>query len=178
MTVWAPSVQKVVTNKVTDPYSIALTADSTHSLVVDLDARNLAPSGWSAPEEAAGRAAAPTRRSRSCTSATSPSRTAPCPTALAAPTCAFTDRLSEGSEHLRDLAKAGSHYVHLLPAFDFGTIPEKPSEQAAPDCDLTSFAARLASSSRSASARARPRTPTTGATTRCHYTVARGLLRQ
>ncbi|MGW0584418.1 pullulanase-associated domain-containing protein, partial [Streptomyces sp. NPDC002920] len=32
--VWAPSVRKVVTNKVTDPYSVALTADSERSLVV------------------------------------------------------------------------------------------------------------------------------------------------
>ena len=46
--VWAPSVRKVVTNKVTDPYSVALTADSERSLVVDLDAKSLAPRGWSA----------------------------------------------------------------------------------------------------------------------------------
>ncbi|MFD6305820.1 alpha-amylase family glycosyl hydrolase, partial [Streptomyces sp. NPDC060223] len=45
--VWAPTVQKVVTNTVTDPYSVALTADSKESLVVDLDAKSLAPSGWS-----------------------------------------------------------------------------------------------------------------------------------
>lgn len=35
VTVWAPTVQKLVTNKVTDPYSTALTADSARSLVVD-----------------------------------------------------------------------------------------------------------------------------------------------
>ncbi|NEE30342.1 DUF3372 domain-containing protein, partial [Streptomyces sp. SID7982] len=36
VTIWAPTVQKLVTNKVTDPYSTALTADSARSLVVDL----------------------------------------------------------------------------------------------------------------------------------------------
>ena len=45
--VWAPSVRKVVTNKVTDPYSVALTANSERSLVVDLDDNSLAPGGWS-----------------------------------------------------------------------------------------------------------------------------------
>ncbi|MGW6907305.1 alpha-amylase family glycosyl hydrolase, partial [Streptomyces sp. NPDC054940] len=45
--VWAPSVRKIVTNKVTDPYSVALTADSERSLVVDLGDRSLAPGGWS-----------------------------------------------------------------------------------------------------------------------------------
>ena len=51
--VWAPTVQKVVTNTVTDPYSVALTADSERSLVVDLDAKSLAPSGWSTLEKPA-----------------------------------------------------------------------------------------------------------------------------
>jgi pullulanase-type alpha-1,6-glucosidase len=54
---------------------------------------------------------------------------------------AFTDKDSKGSEHLRELAKAGTSYVHLLPAFDIATIPEKKSEQATPDCDLNSFGA-------------------------------------
>ncbi len=45
--VWAPTVRKVVTNEVTDPYSVALTTDSKQSLVVDLADKSLAPSGWS-----------------------------------------------------------------------------------------------------------------------------------
>lgn len=48
VTVWAPSVQKVVTNLVTDPYSTALTTDSARSLVVDLADPKLAPKGWAA----------------------------------------------------------------------------------------------------------------------------------
>ncbi|CAM5315856.1 hypothetical protein SFUMM280S_02555 [Streptomyces fumanus] len=44
--VWAPEAGRVVTNKVTDPYAVALTADSERSLVVDLADRSLAPSGW------------------------------------------------------------------------------------------------------------------------------------
>src|SRR5690606_25931536 len=44
--VWAPSVQKLVENRVTDPYATALTTDSARSLVVDLADPKLAPAGW------------------------------------------------------------------------------------------------------------------------------------
>ncbi|MGC5410704.1 hypothetical protein ACPXCX_44445, partial [Streptomyces sp. DT225] len=33
---------------------------------------------------------------------------------------AFTDTRSDGMKHLRQLADAGTGYVHLLPAFDIG----------------------------------------------------------
>lgn len=136
--VWAPSVQKVVTNKVTDPYSTALTADSERSLVVDLDAKNLAPSGWSALKKPK---AVPLRDAQiqelHIRDFSVGDRTAKHPGTY----LAFTDKDSKGSEHLRELAKAGTSYVHLLPAFDIATIPEKKSEQATPDCDLTTYGA-------------------------------------
>lgn len=46
VTVWAPGAGtsgQLVTNEVTDPYSVALTTDSARSLVVDLDDAKLAP---------------------------------------------------------------------------------------------------------------------------------------
>src|SRR5690606_12962684 len=52
---------------------------------------------------------------------------------------AFTDKDSDGSKHLRELAAAGTSYVHLLPAFDIATIPEKKSDQATVDCDLPGY---------------------------------------
>jgi hypothetical protein len=52
-------------------------------------------------------------------------------------TClAFTDKNSDGSKHLRELDESGTSYVHLLPAFDIATIPEKKSEQSTTGCDL------------------------------------------
>ncbi|MFI5974742.1 pullulanase-type alpha-1,6-glucosidase [Streptomyces sp. NPDC051452] len=136
--VWAPSVRKVVTNKVTDPYSLALTANSERSLVVDLDDKSLAPTGWSA-----------LRKPRAV-----PLRDAQIqelhirdfsmgdPTAKHPGTyLAFTDKDSDGSKHLKALAKAGTSYVHLLPAFDIATIPERKADQAHPDCDLASYPA-------------------------------------
>ncbi|MFE7410399.1 pullulanase-type alpha-1,6-glucosidase [Streptomyces laurentii] len=137
--VWAPSVQKTVENRVTDPYATALTTDSARSLVVDLADPKLAPKGWRGLRKPA---AVPLRdaqiqelhiRDFSVADATVPA-------GHRGTYLAFTDTGSAGSRHLKDLAKAGTSYVHLLPAFDIGTIPEKKSDQAAPACDLSVYA--------------------------------------
>ncbi|WP_418956700.1 pullulanase-type alpha-1,6-glucosidase [Streptomyces tritici] len=137
--VWAPSVQKLVTNKVTDPYSTALTTDSARSLVVDLADPKLAPAGWRTLRKPA---AVPLRDAqiqelhvRDFSIADPTARPEHRGTYLA-----FTDSGSKGSRHLKALAASGTSYVHLLPAFDIGTIPEKKSEQATPACDLTAYA--------------------------------------
>ncbi|MFF1642871.1 pullulanase-type alpha-1,6-glucosidase [Streptomyces sp. NPDC058246] len=138
--VWAPTVHKVVTNKVTDPYSVALTADSERSLVVDLGAKSLAPSGWSHLEKPK---AVPLKdaqiqelhiRDFSVQDTTVPAKDQ-------GTYLAFTDKNSDGSKHLKQLARSGTSYVHLLPAFDIATIPEKKSDQARTDCALASYAA-------------------------------------
>ncbi|TPQ21765.1 pullulanase-type alpha-1,6-glucosidase [Streptomyces sporangiiformans] len=138
--VWAPSVRKVVTNKVTDPYSVALTADSERSLVVDLGDPSLAPSGWSGLRKPK---AVPLRdaqiqelhiRDFSVEDKTTDA-------GHRGTYLAFTDQDSDGSRHLRKLAGAGTSYVHLLPAFDIATIPERKADQATVDCDLASYAA-------------------------------------
>ncbi|MGW6057297.1 pullulanase-type alpha-1,6-glucosidase [Streptomyces sp. NPDC055189] len=132
--VWAPSVQKVVTNKVTDPYSTALTADSERSLAVDLDDPKLAPKGW---EQLKKPKATPLRDAQiqelHIRDFSVEDRTAKHPGQY----LAFTDTASDGMKHLRKLAGSGTSYVHLLPAFDIGTIPERAADQAKPDCDLT-----------------------------------------
>ncbi|MFI9391695.1 pullulanase-type alpha-1,6-glucosidase [Streptomyces bauhiniae] len=138
--VWAPSVGKIVTNSVTDPYSVALTADSRRSLVVDLADRSLAPEGWAGLTKPK---AVPLRdaqiqelhiRDFSVADKTVPA-------GEKGTYLAFTDKDSDGSKHLRELAKAGTSYVHLLPAFDIATIPEKKADQATPDCDLAAYPA-------------------------------------
>ncbi|MGW3283221.1 pullulanase-type alpha-1,6-glucosidase [Streptomyces sp. NPDC001002] len=138
--VWAPTVRKVVTNKVTDPYSVALTANSERSLVVDLADKSLAPGGWSTYTKPR---AVPLKdaqiqelhvRDFSVADETVPAKDR-------GSYLAFTDKGSDGSKHLRELAKAGTSYVHLLPAFDIATIPEKKADQAGPDCDLASYPA-------------------------------------
>ncbi|MFI1399543.1 pullulanase-type alpha-1,6-glucosidase [Streptomyces sp. NPDC020681] len=135
--VWAPGVQKIVTNRVTDPYSTALTTDSARSLVVDLTDPKLAPKGWSALKKPA---AVPLRDAQiqelHVRDFSVADRTSKHPGQF----LAFTDRESAGMKHLRALAASGTSYVHLLPAFDIGTIPEKKSDQTVPDCDLKVYA--------------------------------------
>ncbi|MGW1379623.1 pullulanase-type alpha-1,6-glucosidase [Streptomyces sp. NPDC002446] len=137
VTVWAPTVGRTVTNKVTDPYSTALTADSARSLVVDLDDPKLAPRGWA---RLAKPAAVPLRRARiqelHVRDFSVEDRTSRHPGRY----LAFTDMRSDGMRHLKSLAAAGTSYVHLLPVFDAATVPERPADQAPPGCDLASYA--------------------------------------
>ncbi|MGW8328676.1 pullulanase-type alpha-1,6-glucosidase [Streptomyces sp. NPDC055897] len=137
VTVWAPTVQRVVTNLVTDPYSTALTADSARSLVVDLADPKLAPKGWATLKKPA---AVPLREAQIQElhirdfSIADPTSHHP------GQYLAFTDTGSDGMRHLARLAKSGTSYVHLLPAFDIAGIPERESEQATPACDLKVYA--------------------------------------
>ncbi|MFK4151334.1 pullulanase-type alpha-1,6-glucosidase [Streptomyces fungicidicus] len=136
--VWAPSTREIVTNKVTDPYSVALTTDSERSLVVDLADRSLAPEGWSSLGKPK---AVPLKDAQiqelHIRDFSVADRTAKDPGTYRA----FTDKGSDGSKHLRELAKAGTSYVHLLPAFDIATIPEKKADRESADCDLASYPA-------------------------------------
>ncbi|MFB7392719.1 pullulanase-type alpha-1,6-glucosidase [Streptomyces sp. NPDC056191] len=137
--VWAPTVQKIVTNKVTDPYSTALTTDSARSLAVDLTDPKLAPAGWRGLRKPA---AVPLRDAQIQELHIRDFSVAD-PTAKAdhrGTYLAFTDKASKGSRHLRELAASGTSYVHLLPAFDIGTIPEKKSDRTEPACDLKVYA--------------------------------------
>ncbi len=160
--VWAPTVRKVVTNKVTDPYSLALTADSERSLVVDLKDRS-SPSGWSSLKKPK---AVPLRdaqiqelhiRDFSVADKTVPAKDR-------GTYLAFTDKNSDGSRHLRPSPRRAPRTSTSCPP---STSPPSPrrSPQATTGCDLASYPPD-SRSSRSASPRSPRRTPTTGATTR------------
>ncbi|WP_327711463.1 pullulanase-type alpha-1,6-glucosidase [Streptomyces sp. NBC_00464] len=135
--VWAPTVQKLVTNKVTDPYSTALTTDSARSLVVDLDDGRLAPKGWSGLRKPA---AVPLRDAQIQELQIRDFSIADPTSKHPGEYLAFTDTRSDGMKHLKELADSGTNYVHLLPAFDIGTIPEKKKDQQKPACDLSVYA--------------------------------------
>ncbi|WP_030196660.1 pullulanase-type alpha-1,6-glucosidase [Streptomyces sp. NRRL S-87] len=137
VTVWAPTVQQVVTNLVTDPYSTALTTDSARSLAVDLAAPALKPAGWATLKKPA---AVPFRNARIEELHVRDFSVADRTSAHPGQYLAFTDTGSAGMKHLRDLAAHGTSYVHLLPAFDIGTIPEKPADRTEPACDLSVYA--------------------------------------
>lgn len=113
----------LVRNRVTDPYSIGLNANSRRSWVADLDAPALKPAGWD--ESRAPVLDAQTDmviyelhvRDFSIHDATVPE-------ADRGKYLGFTHAGSDGMRHLRALADAGMTDVHLLPVFDIATIPE------------------------------------------------------
>ncbi|MDE2371873.1 MAG: pullulanase-type alpha-1,6-glucosidase [Burkholderiales bacterium] len=115
----------LVRNRVTDPYSLSLTTDSHRSWIGRLDAPDLYPPGWAATTRPPAAAAATDAviyelhlRDFSATDASVPA-------AHRGKYLAFTDADSLGMRHLRALAAAGVTDIHLLPLFDFASVPEQ-----------------------------------------------------
>lgn len=114
-----------VRNLVTDPYSVALTADSQRSVVADLASPALKPRGWdAAPRPNRVKTATDQLiyelhvRDFSIGDAT-------VRPAWRGKYLAFTEGASNGMKHLKALAKAGMTDVHLLPVFDLASVPER-----------------------------------------------------
>ncbi len=114
------------TKSVTDPYSVALTANSTHSVLAAL------PSSPIAKFEGRPQIQELSVRDFSIADTTVAAH-------LRGTYGAFTVADSAGMRHLKALAQAGVTHLHLLPTFDFATIPEKRSDQAQPGCDLAAM---------------------------------------
>lgn len=54
-----------------------------------------------------------------------------------------TGTVTQGQQHLKDLAEAGLTHVHLLPSYDFGSVPERAETQLDVSVDLSQFAAGM-----------------------------------
>ncbi|WP_158288843.1 pullulanase-type alpha-1,6-glucosidase [Rubrivivax albus] len=114
-----------VRNRVTDPYSVGLDADSQRSWIGRLDDPRTEPPGWRT------QAAPPPPRSmtdmviyelhvRDFSRDDATVRPA-----WRGKYLGFTEPASDGMRHLRALADAGLTDVHLLPVFDLATVPER-----------------------------------------------------
>jgi pullulanase-type alpha-1,6-glucosidase len=118
---WANNT--LVTNTVTDPYSLSLNANSTRSFVANLDSPALKPAGWD--DQRIPKLDAPTDialyelhiRDFSAMDSTVPA-------AHRGKYLAFTDLDANPMRHLKSLQKAGMTHVHLLPSFDFASVNE------------------------------------------------------
>ena len=137
VTVYAPTTDAVEVNQVTDPYSVALTVNSTHSVLVDLDDRALQPRQWRHARQPDVEPVDQTIYELHVRDFSINDETVPAE--LRGTYLAFAQRGTDGREHLQELADAGLTTVHLLPTFDIATIEEDRSAQATPPCDLESF---------------------------------------
>ncbi|WP_426113037.1 alpha-1,6-glucosidase domain-containing protein [Massilia sp. PWRC2] len=115
----------LVRNLVTDPYSVSLTTDSARSYIANLASPRLAPPGWDT-------AAAPPTVRRLTDMAVYELHVrdfsindASVPAAHRGKYSAFGDTGSNGMRHLAALAKAGLTDIHLLPIYDFASVPEQ-----------------------------------------------------
>lgn len=137
VTVYAPTTDKVEVNRVTDPYSVALTVNSTHSVLVDLADKAFRPSQWEKAKQPVVRPVDQTIYELHVRDFSINDPTVPA--AKRGTYLAFATN-GAGRTHLRELEKAGLTTVHLLPTFDIASIQEDRSLQETPDCDLASYA--------------------------------------
>jgi len=118
-----PSEGQVVRNLVTDPYSVSLSMNSSHSQIIDLGDLALTPDGWEKLNKPAF--GSPTdfvlyELHLKDFSA----RDESVPAERRGTYLAFAEADSDGMGHLRSLAEAGLTHIHLLPTFDIATIDE------------------------------------------------------
>ncbi|MEP6504137.1 MAG: pullulanase-associated domain-containing protein, partial [Betaproteobacteria bacterium] len=127
----------LVRNLVTDPYSLTLAANSTRSEVVDLNDTRLKPAGWDASTPPTTVSAATDQTIYELHPRDFSANDPTVPAAHRGKYLAFTDAGSNGMQHLRALAAAGLTDVHLMPMFDFSSVPESgcttPSPSGAAD---------------------------------------------
>ncbi|MBU4189318.1 MAG: pullulanase-type alpha-1,6-glucosidase [Propionicimonas sp.] len=134
VTVYVPYYERVLANQVTDPYSQALTVNSTYSVLVDLSDPALAPQQWltAAPpalENPVDQVIYELHlRDFSVHDST-------VPVELRGSFLAATAD-SDGMAHLRRLVAAGLNTVGLLPMFDNATVEEHPARRQRPPKDL------------------------------------------
>jgi pullulanase/glycogen debranching enzyme len=113
-----------VRNRVTDPYSVSLSADSKRSFVANLDDPALMPEGWAQAPRGRDLAAATDAMVYELHVRDFSIGDATVPDAHRGKYLAFTAAESDGMRHLRALADAGITDVHLLPVYDLGSVPE------------------------------------------------------
>lgn len=131
--VYVPSVGTVITNRVTDPYSVGLTVDSKRSVIVQRSSPLWTPHGWgSAIPEPLRTAAQQTIYELHVRDFSAWDESVP--QELRGTYRAFTLPDTNGVNALKELVNAGLTTLHLLPTFDISSdsIPESRAEQQQP----------------------------------------------
>jgi pullulanase-type alpha-1,6-glucosidase len=148
--VFSYAANAIVTNEVTDPYSVSLATDSVRSQFVNLSDADLKPAGWdgmtlpalAAPEDIVVYELHVRDFSVADSSVPADAR---------GKFVAFDTPGTTGRNHLQSLATQGLTHVHVLPAFDFATVKENRADRVELDdkveklCAANAAAASLCS---------------------------------
>jgi pullulanase-type alpha-1,6-glucosidase len=140
--VYHPASQKIETLITTDPYSLSLSVNSEYSQIVDLNDEATLPHGWFSQQD--NKVAQPEdnifyeTHIRDFSAADKQLAEQ----ANRGKYLAFTEHNSDGINHLKQLKGAGINSIHLLPAFDIGTVNEN-SEQVIDSNDPLSKVCQL-----------------------------------
>ncbi|ASK67178.1 alpha-1,6-glucosidase [Brachybacterium avium] len=130
--VFVPELGEVTTSTVTDPYSVGLTLNSQHSVVLDLSDPRWAPEVWTdTPAPVVEQFADQTIYELHLRDFSAGDEALP--GSVRGSYAAFGHPDSTGSARLTELAEAGMTTVHLLPTFDIATIEEDRNAQVEPE---------------------------------------------
>ena len=141
LNVFSYAANAIVTNEITDPYSVSLSTDSVRSQFVNLNDADLKPAGWdnvvqpalAAPEDSVIYELHVRDFSIADSSV---------PAADRGKFNAFDDPGTNGRLHLQQLAQAGLTHVHILPAFDIATVKENRADRVELDDPVESLCAK------------------------------------
>jgi len=126
ITVYVPSLQKIVENFVTDPYSVDLALNGVKTRITDLNDESTKPAVWdtsSSPYLSSMKDISVYELHVRDFSTADTS----VPAEYQGTYLAFTDPSTYGMTHLQRLAKAGLKAVHLLPTFHMASVNEDKS---------------------------------------------------
>jgi len=141
-----PQTGRIEDMETSDPYARGCAADGERALVVDLNDPDTQPPGWEDHLRGHGRPAAVDdavdtvvyeMHLRDASSA-DPG----CPPALRGKYDGLAHPEALHTRHLSSLAEAGVTHLHLLPLYDFATVPERAEDRV--DLDVEVLAASLA----------------------------------
>lgn len=134
ISVYRPAAQNKIITKVTDPYSINLNQNSTHSQIVDLSKKQFKPQGWDRIQKPKTTDVIIYESHIRDLSANDQG----IPRELRGTFLGLTLDSSNAKQHLKSLASSGMTYLHLLPINDFTSVDENKNlwEEFTPDDEL------------------------------------------
>jgi len=141
VTLYHPESEQVETITTTDPYSLSLSTNSVYSQIVDLTDHTTYPVGWHEQRDNPVKQATDNifyelhigDFSAFDTSVSLEQR---------GKYAAFSQQYSDGIKHLKLLKDAGINTIHLLPAFDIGTVNEEKGKAITLNDTITSICQR------------------------------------